>query len=67
MLHGSGSTPRASRFLPKRWIVEWTLAWISSRNCRLAPDFERYAVAAFVRLAIFRVMPSAHQKYLVMN
>lgn len=43
--------------LPKRWIVERTFAWIS-RNRRLARDFERYAatVAAFVRLAMIRVM-----------
>jgi transposase len=43
--------------LPKRWIVERTLAWIS-RNRRLARDFERYGrtVAAFVRLAMIRVM-----------
>ena len=43
--------------LPKRWIVERTLAWIS-RNRRLARDFERYArsAAAFVRLAMIRVM-----------
>ena len=43
--------------LPKRWIVERTLAWIS-RNRRLARDFERYArtVAAFVRLAMIRIM-----------
>jgi transposase len=43
--------------LPKRWIVERTLAWIS-RNRRLARDFERYArtVAAFIRLAMIRLM-----------
>jgi transposase len=43
--------------LPQRWIVERTLAWIS-RNRRLAHDFERYAttVAAFVRLAMIRIM-----------
>jgi hypothetical protein len=43
--------------LPKRWIVERTLAWIS-RNRRLARDFERYARtgAAFVRLAMIRIM-----------
>jgi len=43
--------------LPKRWIVERTFAWIS-RNRRLTRDFERYArtVAAFVRLAMIRIM-----------
>jgi transposase len=43
--------------LPKRWIVERTLAWIS-HNRRLARDFERYArsAAAFVRLAMIRIM-----------
>ena len=43
--------------LPKRWIVERTLAWISN-NRRLARDFERYArsAAAFVRLAMIRIM-----------
>jgi transposase len=55
----------AHRFvvLPKRWIVERTPelvskgAWIS-RNRRLARDFERHArtVAAFVRLAMIRIM-----------
>ncbi len=48
----------AHRFvvLPKRWIVERMLAWIS-RNRRLTRDFERYAttVAAFVRLAMIRI------------
>ena len=43
--------------LPKRWIVERTLAWIS-RCRRLTRDFERYArtVAAFIRLAMIRIM-----------
>ena len=43
--------------LPKRWIVERTFAWIS-RNRRLARDYERYAmtVAAFIRLAMIRIM-----------
>ena len=48
-----------SRFvvLPKRWIVERTLAWIS-RNRRLCRDYERHArkAAAFVRLAMIRIM-----------
>jgi transposase len=43
--------------LPKRWIVERTFAWIA-RNRRLMRDFERHArtVAAFVRLAMIRIM-----------
>jgi putative transposase len=42
--------------LPKRWIVERTLAWISRNRCRTR-DFERYArtVAAFIRLAMIRI------------
>jgi transposase len=51
------SDPAGFAILPKRWIVERTLAWIS-RNRRLARDFERYAttVVAFVRLAMIRIM-----------
>jgi len=51
------SDTRGFEVLPKRWIVERTFAWIS-RNRRLARDFERYAatVAAFVRLAMIRIM-----------
>ena len=43
--------------VPKRWIVERTLAWIS-RNRRLMRDFERYArtATAFVRLAMIKLM-----------
>jgi transposase len=43
--------------LPKRWIVERTLAWIS-RNRRLSRDYERHTrkAAALVRLAMIRLM-----------
>ena len=43
--------------LPKRWIVERTIGWVS-RNRRLARNFERHCriAAAFVRLAMIRIM-----------
>ena len=43
--------------LPKRWIVERSLAWISHFR-RMARDFERHArtVVAFSRLAMIRLM-----------
>ena len=43
--------------LPKRWIVERSIAWIS-HNRRLARDFERHCriAAAFVRMAIISIM-----------
>ena len=43
--------------LPKRWIVERTLAWIS-RNRRLCRDYERHTriAVAFVKLAMIRIM-----------
>jgi transposase len=43
--------------VPKRWIVERTLAWISHFR-RLARDFERYTrtVLAFIRLTMIRIM-----------
>ncbi|WP_368416543.1 transposase [Falsiroseomonas sp.] len=43
--------------LPKRWVVERTIGWIS-RNRRLARDFERHCriVAAFVRTAMICIM-----------
>jgi transposase len=48
-----------SRFVvvPKRWIAERTLAWLSHFR-RLARDFERYtrSVVAFVRLVMIRIM-----------
>ena len=49
--------PHSFVVMPKRWIVERTLAWIS-RNRRLARDFERYTrtAVAFIRLAMIRIM-----------
>ena len=43
--------------LPKRWIVERTLAWIS-RNRRLCRDYECQTgkAVAFIRLAMIRIM-----------
>jgi transposase len=43
--------------LPKRWVVERTLAWIN-RCRRLAKDYENLnrTTAAFVRLASIRIM-----------
>lgn len=43
--------------LPKRWIVERTIPWISHHR-RLARDYERHvrSAAAFVRLAMIRFM-----------
>jgi transposase len=54
--------------LPKRWIVERTFAWIS-RNRHLMRNFEHYAtiVAAFVRLAMIRLMINDEPKSLFMN
>jgi len=53
----SSTTAVGVEVLPKRWIVERTFAWIN-RFRRLARDFERYArtVAAFIRLAMIRIM-----------
>ena len=43
--------------LPKRWVVERTLAWIC-RNRRLAKDYEHLPAVseAFVKLAMIRLM-----------
>jgi transposase len=43
--------------LPKRWMVERTLAWISHHR-RLTKNFERHArkAVAFIRLAMVRLM-----------
>jgi len=50
--------------LPKRWIVERTLGWISHHR-RLARDYERHirTAAAFVRLAMIRIMLRRQARY----
>ena len=51
------SDPHRFVVLPRRWIVERTLAWIS-RNPRLCRDCERHTrkTDACVRLAVIRIM-----------
>jgi putative transposase len=53
LLPGKGPTP----FLPKRWIVERTLAWLS-QNRRLSKDYERLPESgeAFIYVAMSRLM-----------
>lgn len=43
--------------LPKRWIVERTLAWLGI-NRRLAKDFERFSTTslAFIQTAMIKLM-----------
>ena len=50
--------------LPKRWVVERTIAWINRRR-RLAKDYENLnrTALAFVRLASIRLMPRRLTRY----
>jgi len=50
--------------LPKRWIVERTLAWLG-RNRRLSKDYEHLPAVseAFVKLAMIRLMTDRGMKY----
>jgi putative transposase len=49
--------PTGFQVLPRRWVVERTLAWIS-HNRRMAKDFERSCATgeAFVYVAMTRLM-----------
>lgn len=51
------NTAKGFKVLPKRWIVERTLAWITA-NRRMARDFERYAETAktFIQIAMIKLM-----------
>ncbi len=64
--------PKGFRVLPRRWVVERTLAWIS-HNRRMDKDYERLCATgeAFVYAAIFtrscpvkRPSPRKARKYL---
>lgn len=50
-------TAKGFEVLPKRWIVERTLAWITL-NRRMARDFETYAetASAFIYIAMIKIM-----------
>jgi putative transposase len=43
--------------LPKRWIVEWTFAWLNN-HWRLSKDYERYPKTSetMIQIAMIRVM-----------
>ncbi|WP_414673780.1 IS5 family transposase [Martelella sp. UBA3392] len=50
--------------LPKRWIVERTVAWLGI-NRRLAKDFERFSATnlAFIRTAMIKIMTISLARY----
>jgi transposase len=50
--------------VPKRWIVERTLAWVS-RDQRPSRDNQRHTrkAAAFVRFAMVRIIPMCRAKF----
>ena len=49
--------PRGFVVLPRRWVVERTIAWIE-KNRRMSKDYERLAVTseAFIYVAMTRLM-----------
>ncbi len=51
------ATAKGFEVLPKRWVVERTIAWIN-RCRRLAKDYENLnrTAIAFIRLASIRLM-----------
>lgn len=57
-------TAKGFQALPKRWIVERTLAWITA-NRRMARDFERYAATAkaFIQIAMIKLMARRVAKF----
>jgi putative transposase len=49
--------PRGFQVLPRRWVVERTIAWID-RNRRMSKDYERLPESAetFIYVAMSRLM-----------
>ncbi|WP_409527549.1 hypothetical protein [Rhizobium sp. B209b/85] len=50
--------------LPKRWIIERTLAWLGT-NPRMAKDFERFSATslAFIQTAMIKLMTRRLARY----
>lgn len=57
-------TAKGFQVLPKRWIVERTLAWITA-NRRMARDFERDAetAKAYIQIAMIKLMSRRLARY----
>jgi transposase len=49
--------PRGFQVLPRRWVVERTIAWID-QNRRMSKDYERLpeSAEAFIYVAMSRLM-----------
>jgi transposase len=57
-------TAKGFQVLPKRWIVERTLAWILA-NRRMARDFERHAeiAKAYIQIAMIKLITRRLARY----
>jgi putative transposase len=55
--YGLEERPAGFNVLPRRWVVEWTFAWLS-RSRRLARDYERLpeTSVAMIQAAMSRIM-----------
>ena len=56
--------PKGFQVLPRRWVVERTIAWID-QNRRMSKDYERLCASgeAFVYAAMIRLMTSGSSEF----